>query len=41
MSTSANSSGDSALLNGFANHDAVLFKLLRQNGVEEWIATRV
>lgn len=39
--TPADAPGHSGLLNGLANHDTVLLKLLRENGVQEGIATRI
>ena len=41
MTTATNSSRNSGLLDGLANHDAILLELFGEDSVEEGIATTV
>lgn len=41
VSAASDAAGNPRLLDGFADHDAVLFELFGQNGVEERVAARV
>ena len=41
MTAPSDASGHPGFLDGLANHDAVLFELLGQDGVKEGIAARI